>query len=133
MSTADQRRKIHQLTGYNIELKARLVQDITKGENTSTKDLSVKQAQDLINKLTKFWAYYTADNAQHKYILSLLHQLGWIKKRDVDGKTIPDMGRLSEWLKSLKSPVNKPLQDMSTSETSKIIFALEAMITKKYG
>ena len=45
---------------------------------------------------------------------------------------VPDINRLSEFLKSDKSPVNKPLKKMEPLEVSKIIEALKGIVKSKY-
>ena len=45
---------------------------------------------------------------------------------------IADMERMAAWLQSVKSPVQKPLTEMSRYQLSKTITALENMVTKKY-
>ncbi|MBK5213398.1 MAG: hypothetical protein JJE55_07035 [Flavobacteriaceae bacterium] len=133
-STADQRRRIHILTGYDPELKAAYVVDITKDpKKTSTKDLTPTQAQSIINKLAMNWAAFDKDNPKHLLILSLLMQMGWTRPSERFGE-VADLGRFNAFLKSLKSPVRKPLLDMTPAEVSqKLIPCLESMIGKQYA
>ncbi len=87
-------------------------------------------------KLTKpkinVWARFDIKNQQHKYILSLLRQIGWTKPSDRYG-VIADMERFGKWLQSHRTPVNKPLVRMDKEETTKIINALESMLGKKFN
>ncbi|WP_286913088.1 hypothetical protein [Flavobacterium sp. UBA4197] len=78
------------------------------------------------------WAIFNPKNKQHKYILSLCIQKGWGVENDRYGE-IADLDRLSNWLKSDKSPVRKPLKKMSSLEVSKIISALEIMNAKRHS
>lgn len=78
------------------------------------------------------WAVFNPKRKQHKYILSLCIQYGWSIESNKWGE-IADLQRLSNWLKSDLSPVKKPLKDMSPTETSKIIFALESMNEKHHS
>ena len=102
---------------------------------TSVKDLSFDQANDLIKHLggrpfyDDNWGLFDKDNRQHQYILSLLHQLGWVTYHHQYGM-VPDTRHLSNWLKSRRSPVRKPLRKMNTKELTKVISALEQMIKK---
>lgn len=130
-STTSQRKALYRLFGYCKETEAVHVSELTKGKATTAKELSIHQADQLQKKLVTNWAEFTILNPQHKYILSLLRQLNWTKNHKVHGE-VADMARLSDFLKSKKSPVPKPLQDMGTRETSKLISCLESMITKKY-
>jgi hypothetical protein len=133
-STADQRRRLHILTGYNTELKAAYVQEITQDpKKTSTKDLTPTQAQRLIDKLATNWAAFDKDNKKHLLILSLLMQMGWTRPSERFGE-VADLDRFNAFLKSIKSPVRKPLMDMTATELSqKLIPCLESMISKKYA
>ncbi|WP_444647730.1 hypothetical protein ACSLMO_13380 [Flavobacterium columnare] len=92
--------------------------------NNENKDI----AKDVVNE---FWAYYDKNNPQHRYILSLLIQLGWSIKSEKYGE-IADLNRFSNWLKSNKSPVQKPLKKMCAAQTTIVISALESMIVKNY-
>ena len=126
---ASQRKQLYRLFQYNKENEAFHVQQTT-GDQTKTEaaDLSMSQATKLIRSLTQNWAVFDSNSQKHLYILSLLRQNGWIKMLPETGKEVADMRRLSNWLKSKKSPVVKPLQNMNAEETSKIIVALENMV-----
>ncbi|MWB92959.1 hypothetical protein GON26_01165 [Flavobacterium sp. GA093] len=73
------------------------------------------------------WGLFDKTNSQHKYVLSLLRQAQWVVPNERYGE-VPDLARLSEFLKSEKSPVNKPLKSMFPEEISKIIIALEGIV-----
>lgn len=77
------------------------------------------------------WGLFDKNNQQHKTILSLLRQAQWVVKNDKWGE-VPDINRLSEFLKSDKSPVNKPLKSMEPQEVSKIIEAFKGIVKSKY-
>lgn len=77
------------------------------------------------------WGLFDKNNQQHKTLLSQLRTLQWVVPNDKWGE-VPDLNRLSEFLKSDKSPVNKPLKDMDAKEVSKIIECFKSMVTKKY-
>ena len=77
------------------------------------------------------WGLFDKNNQQHKTILSLLRQAQWVVKNEKWGE-VPDINRLSEFLKSDKSPVNKPLKKMEPLEVSKIIEALKGIVKSKY-
>lgn len=130
-STTSQRRDLYKLFGYCKKAEEMHVKILTEGKGSTAKDLTIHQADVLKRKLTKNWAAFNIDNQQHKYILSLMRQLGWTTEHYKYGE-VSDMQRLSSFLKSEKTPVPKPLQDMDTKETSKLISCLESMITKKY-
>lgn len=133
-SVSSQRKQLYRLFGWSKETEAMHVSLVTGDPNKSTaKELSMLQAKALIQNLTTNWAVFDKDNQKHKYILSLLIQMGWTKPLALGSREIPDMARLSNFLKSNKSPVPKPLQKMSREETSKLIVALENMVKSKYA
>lgn len=78
------------------------------------------------------WGYLNLKKKQHKYIYSLCMQLDWKQKNERHGE-VADTLRLSNWLKSERSPVRKPIMKMTVSEASKIISALESMTEKHHS
>jgi hypothetical protein len=91
------------------------------------------------NKRTTYtlWSFYDKANKQHAYILSLCIQFGWSKPHKITGKQVADLGALDAWLRGKhkigQSPILKPLQDMERKELSRVIYALEQMVTKKHN
>ena len=77
------------------------------------------------------WGLFDKNNQQHKTILSLLRQAQWVVPNGKWGE-VPDINRLSEFLKSDRSPVNKPLKKMEPDEVSKIIEAFKGIVKSKY-
>lgn len=77
------------------------------------------------------WGLFDKNNQQHKTILSLLRQAQWVVPNGKWGE-VPDISRLSDFLKSDKSPVKKPLKSMEPNEVSKIIECFKSMVVKKY-
>ena len=131
--TTAQIQKIHAILGkhgtIDPEHKAMLVRQFTSHpSSTSTKDLSFTDANMLIRHLGgtalnyENWGLFDYKKKQHRAVLSLCHQLNWVKNKRVD------LVRLSEWLKS-KSPVKKPLLKMQSTEVSKVIYALQRIIS----
>ena len=127
---SSQRKQLYRLFGYNKETEAVHIKKVTGDPaKTSAADLTIIQAKDLIGSLTKNWAYFDKDNRQHSTILSLCHQVGWVQAAN---PKYVDLTKLSTWLKSFRSPVQKPLQSMDKTELSKVIFALQQMLNKRY-
>lgn len=138
-----QKQYIYRLCSYNKDIKEEWVQWAT-GDNTktSTNDLSFDQANAIIKQAggtqvtqigkTDNWAFFNKNNGKHLYILSLCRQLNWQTPDEKYGKVV-DLNRLSEWLKSDKSPAKKPLQKMKSAELSKVITALENIIKWEYS
>ena len=77
------------------------------------------------------WGLFDKNNKQHLTLLSQLRTLQWTISSTKWGE-VADLERLSEFLKSDKSPINHPLKKMDTKEVSKIIECFKSMITKKY-
>lgn len=73
------------------------------------------------------WAIFKKDNAQHMNILSLARQARWTIKSEKYGE-VADLERISNFLKSDKSPVKKPLKDMEPEELSKVIHAFKGIV-----
>lgn len=78
------------------------------------------------------WALFDKRNQQHRTILSLMRQAQWTTKHDRHGEAA-DLNRLSQFLKSDKSPVKKPLKRMTPREVSKIITALEGIAVHAFN
>ncbi len=102
----------------------------------STTDLTEIELSELIHCYTTgelpnptIYAYFEKENTQHRKVLSLAKQLGW---RDSENPTIASLHIIGCWLKSKRSPVTKPLKTMKPQEVSKVIFALEQMVIKKF-
>lgn len=130
-STAAQRKEIHILCDCNTEIKEALVHQYSNGRTTTSTELTLDEASRLISSLKSHWARFKKSKRQHMYIVSLVRQLGWTQPNERYG-IIADMDRLSDFLKSKKNPVRKPLQDMNTKELSVLINCLESMLGKKF-
>lgn len=85
----------------------------------------------------KLWSYFDKRNGKHNYILSLCIQYGWSKNHPKHGREVADLGKLDNWLRgkssSGQSPVQMPLAEMNATELSKVITALENMVTKTHS
>ena len=138
LASKKQKQIIAILTKNDKEYKSELVISETKDpEKNSTNDLTYAQANHIISMLggkpLKYdnWAYYDKTKRSHLYILSLSIQYGWFIVDERHGE-IADLQKLSEWLKSNKSPVKMPIKEMAPEQISKVIFALESMVDDKY-
>lgn len=103
----------------------------------SFKELSQYQATELIHFFntgempdSTSWARFDKHNSQHRTILSHCHTLGW---KSEENPAFVDLNRLGGWLKSNRSPVQKPLLEMNRKELSKVIFALEQITKKQFN
>lgn len=93
-----------------------------------------KQLQNIVKGIIsskKNWGSFDKENKQHRTILSQLRTLQWVVKSDKWGE-VADINRLSDFLKSDKSPINKPLNEMTEKELSKIIACFDSMVTKHF-
>lgn len=142
-ATKEQKKAIRRNCKYDVNIKEELVQWATEDNNkTSLNDLSFEQAEKILcaqegrqragnrKRETENWGMFDKNNSKHKYILSLLRQLGLVK--ELKGRDVADIDKLSDWLKSDRSPVRKPLKKMNEQEVSKVIHALEEIIKKKW-
>jgi hypothetical protein len=77
------------------------------------------------------WGLFDKNNQQHKYLRSLCVQAKWVVENEKWGE-VADLEKLSDFLKSNKCPVNMPLKKMSPEEVSKVIIALEAIVSFIY-
>lgn len=128
-------KKIHTLLPPGIkndsDQKKNLIQQYTGDwKKTSTKDLTLDQANEIIIRFGgkpityENWAFFDVKKNRHLQILSLMHQIGWSVEK-VPGEHYADLYRLSEFLKSDKSPIKKPLNKMNDKELSKLIYVLK--------
>lgn len=136
--TLGQKKQIMKLLRYDEEAKQEVVIGITGNPaKTNLGDLTFAGANKLINRLggkpavDYDWAHFDKFNSQHAYLLSLCIQAGWSISHPKYGY-VANLKRLSDWLKSERCPVRKPLKTMTKQETSKVIFALEKIIKTKY-
>lgn len=102
----------------------------------SIKELNHLQADELIYFFNtgrtldhSVWALFDKYNTQHCTILRLCHNLGWVQEERTE---FVDLHRLGGWLKSNRSPVKRPLKEMTKQECSKIIVALENILKSKF-
>lgn len=106
---------------------------IYEGTGSAIEDYNKPRTDN--SKLTtdnsKNWAAFDKTNRQHMGIMAQLRTLQWTVEHPRHGE-VADLNRLSDFLKSDKSPVKKPLKDMSQPELSKIIECLKSMVRKKY-
>ena len=102
-------------------------------KKTSTKDLTFNQANEMIIRFGgkpvnyDHWGLFDAKNGAHLKVLNVLQEIGWIIYNEQQKRNVADIYRFSEWLKSNKAPVQKPLKRMQPKEVSKIITALEGI------
>lgn len=141
--TTFQINRIMQNCNYNVEMKDEWVQWVTNDNaRTSLRSITHDQAIKIMHQQTGStdksrlvptdnWGLFDKTNKQHLTLLSQLRTAQWVIPHDKHGE-VPDLDRLSHFLKSDKSPVNKPLKQMEPQEVSKIIEALKGIVKSKY-
>lgn len=142
--TAFQIKRIMHNCQYNVELKNEWVQWVT-GDTSRTSLRSITHDQaikimhqqtgstDAINRVSANdnWARFDKTKPRHKLVLSLCRQAQWTITNGKHGE-VADLERLSNFLKSEKSPVQKPLMQMTSIEVEKIIQALNGIVKSIY-
>ena len=134
--TPFQKKRIMHNCNYQVEIKNEWVQWVTGDTNkTSLSGLTQAQAVRIIKQQTgsesvgavENWGAFDKNNSQHRYILSILRQANIVVKSQKWGEVPDTAGWLNRFLQSPKSPIKKPLKDMSKWEVSRIIIALEGV------
>ncbi|MBY0485660.1 MAG: regulatory protein GemA [Flavobacteriaceae bacterium] len=137
-ATSEQK-KLIAINTPNKDIKEEFVQWITGDVNKrSTNDLTFEQANKLLTHLKVKpvaqdkdpFEYFDHENTQHKRILAQMYTLGWTKPGR--NKNVPDMSLFAHWLKN-KSPIKKPLKDMTPRQTSKVIFAFGKVVSHLFS
>lgn len=118
------------------EEKKEAIHRFTYGRTTSTKGLNFKEANKLIvllkgkpvkdpeEALNKKFGWINKNDAQDFLIVSNLHQLGWLW--DENPKLV-DVVRLGRFIR-YKTKIGKPLSQMNSTEKTKLINHLNAVI-----
>lgn len=78
------------------------------------------------------FATFDFSNQQHKYILSLCQEYGWIVYDHKRARTIADLNRLGKWIR-YSSQCKKPLQQQNTKELQTTLYAFEQMVKKHFN
>lgn len=137
--TPNQNRMLHSLCALKFrsrEERLEAVSEILGIEVNSFTSLEYRQAEELISFFLRGtlpnnvnWASFDKHNSKHRAILSRCHTLGW---KSESNPNYVDLHRLGGWLKSIRSPVRKPLKEMNSGELSKVIAGMDSMIKKEY-
>ncbi|MCI2229559.1 hypothetical protein MC378_10305 [Polaribacter sp. MSW13] len=121
------------------EERLQFLSDHFNREITTTKDLTFVEAEDLIyflntgKKSNSNWAFFDKSKfvSERKLLFSYLYQAQWVTKKE--GYTeVPDLERLSNFLKSPKSPVKKPLKKFEKQDWSKLLQAFRNIVKGTY-
>ncbi|MBA4133374.1 MAG: hypothetical protein C0525_01490 [Flavobacterium sp.] len=139
MQATKEQKRLIAIHAPTKEIKEEWVQWATADVNkTSTNDLTFEQANMILKQLGQkphasiHWAAFDKTNTKHRAIISMMYQAGWTITDD-NGKEIPDLNRLNEWLHSSKCPVNKPLKEMDDqAEMPRLIKAFQGIVKSKW-
>ena len=115
------------------------ISDFLNREIKTTKDLTAIEADDLIyflntgKKTTANWAFFDKDKfvSERKLLWSYLYQAQWTIPHQTLTE-VPDLERLSTFLKSNKSPVHKPLKQFKKEDWEKILHAFRNIVKYTY-
>lgn len=139
--TAFQIKRIRQNSNYNEDIKEEWVQWVTGDVNrTSLKTLTQKEAVKIItaqtgskplSEQTENWGLFDTNNSQHRRIQANLRAANIVVENGKWGEVADMQGWFDRFLKSDKSPVKKPLKQMTAIEVSKIIRALDGVVVWK--
>lgn len=127
---------------YQVETKNEWVQWVTADvKRTSLKSITQAQAKKIImaqegstpinQPKAENWGVFDKDNSQHKRIQANLRAANIVVQNGKWGEVADMLGWFDRFLRSDKSPVKKPLKDMTTLELSKIIRALDGVVIWK--
>jgi hypothetical protein len=138
--TSYQIKIIRKNSNFQEDIKEEWVQWVTgDSSRTSLKSLTQAQAVKIIRQQTgdnsptvkatesANWGYFDRNNSQHARIQANLYTANIVVKNDRHGEVADMKGWFNRFLKSAKSPVKKPLKDMTPQEVSKIIKALDGV------
>lgn len=127
---------------YEVETKNEWVQWVTADvKRTSLKSITQAQAKKIImaqegstpinQPKAENWGVFDKDNSQHKRIQANLRAANIVVQNGKWGEVADMLGWFDRFLRSDKSPVKKPLKEMTTLEVSKIIRALDGVVIWK--
>ena len=139
--TPNQIKLIHTLLPNHLkeqDAKAEFIHSFTEDDQrTSTRDLSHHEAEEIIYFLKTgksptyaHFATFDQSNRQHRYILSLCHQLNWVRP-SAKGKLVADLETLGRWLRKY-GYLHKPMKEYSDREFPKLVTQLENILKTKH-
>ena len=119
-----------QQLGIDADGKADLVHQFSGGRTTTSKKLTMKEAAELLQHLSKLMKPDAATLKMTGKVLSLAHQLGWTKISKRTGRRVADGEKLDEWLVKY-SYLHKKLNKYKTGELPKLISQMEKYLKFK--
>lgn len=124
---------------HDREERLHIISEVIGREIKTVKGLSKIEANNVLHYLVKGqvvsdnWAFFDKDKfvSERKLLWSYLYQAQWTTPHEIKNE-VPDLERLSNFLKSSKSPVNKPLKEWNKTEWSKILQAFRNIVKGTY-
>lgn len=139
--TAHQIKEIRKNSNFQEDIKEEWVQwvtgDVTRTSLTKPIPLTQAQAVRILRAQTGTepqddnWGLFDKENRQHLTLLAYMRTAQWTTQNGKHGE-VADIDRLSDFLKTAKSPVRKPLKKMQPWEVSKIIEAFKGIVNSKF-
>lgn len=127
MSTARQKSAIFTLLGRHglMDEKENIIATFTDGRTTSTKEMTDREAREMIQYLMKHNPRAGAEDKMRKKVLSMAHEMGW----RVVGTEKISMARVNQWCITY-GYLHKPLDQYSYDELPKLISQFESVYAK---
>lgn len=124
-----------QKLGLDKEMKKQLVNDISYGRTTTSKELTIEEAQTLILHLIR--TNRANDGGKRDKMVGKIfyyaHELGWTTLRQAQGdkpaRRVADGQRVDEWMVKY-SYLHKKLNRYTFEELPKLVSQLEAFYKK---
>lgn len=112
------------------DVKRKSLKSITQAQ--AKKIIMAQEGSTPINQpKAENWGVFDKDNSQHKRIQANLRAANIVVQNGKWGEVADMLGWFDRFLRSDKSPVKKPLNEMTTIEVSKIIRALDGVVIWK--
>lgn len=113
------------------------VKQFTQDERSSIKDMNFDEANKALEWLgaepyikrtpDSYYASFDSSNIQHRAILSLCHQIGWVVYHPKLAKNVPDLNTLGIWMKET-GYLHKSLKAYTAQELPKLVKQFENVV-----
>jgi len=110
--------------------RASLVAQFSSESKISLTDLTADEADVMIAKLSGTYSHYAlfeSDKTQHRQILSLCYQLGWVRYDKRKSRDVPCIETLGKWIAN-RTEHKRPLMRLGVKDTQKVIYQLDKMV-----
>lgn len=126
-ATKPQLSKIHVLLGQMnlLEAKANLVSQFTNGRETSSKEMTMSEAKNLLGHLSE----YDPNDRMRKKVFALAYEAGMLYGYSTEDKLM-NSAKLDKFLRE-KGTVKKTLNKMSKAELGKTVSQFQQIVKHK--